>query len=45
MKLWTCSSFEASSRKKLSAMLFSLMVLTCPSLEAEPSLSLKEGLN
>ena len=41
MKLWTCSSFETPSRKKLSVMLFSLMVLICPSLEAEPSLSLK----
>ena len=41
MKLWTCSSFETSSCKKLSSMLFSLMVLICPSLEAEPSLSLK----
>lgn len=41
MKLWICSFFETPNRKKLSVILFGLMVLICPSLQAEPSLSLK----
>lgn len=41
MNLWIGSSLATPRCKKRAVMLFSLMLLICPGLEAEPSLSLK----